>query len=288
LTIFAKNNELEFTKTLSNLVFGSHIGKANNYSETELNELMSVLLFENIGFCRLDLRMKNAYKVHPIVSKEIVQYAGISNKLVLESILQHEEKLDGSGYPNRLTKIHEYAQISQIANQHSLLIQQHNDSGSLLGNLFMSGQSCDFRTGDRKSVVYESKLQKALLNIMQEKLNSPLEFVEYAGHLHQQLSNIIKWSYTQTSTDEEVMTIQKKIKSALWIDDNIKDPFQVSSEELSDLSLCKEFITDAMSFMHQIVESANYLNRNLHSPIEINGSPISGESCLNIANPNRF
>jgi HD-GYP domain-containing protein (c-di-GMP phosphodiesterase class II) len=62
--------------------------------------------------------MPNAVNVHPLLSKEIVQHAGLHNPLILESIMQHEEKLDGTGYPKRIKKMHEYAQISQIVNQY--------------------------------------------------------------------------------------------------------------------------------------------------------------------------
>lgn len=285
LTVFSKSNEPAFKNTLSNLVFGTHIGKANNYSVSELNELISVLFFEDIGYSRLDQSMSNAYKVHPILSKEIVEYAGISNKLVLESILQHEEKLDGSGYPNKLTKIHEYAQISQLANQYSKLTKQGDSPSCLLGKLFLLSQSFDFRTSSTKNVICEAKLQKALLSMMQEKLTSPQQFLSYANHLHQELSNIIKWSNSEISQDHEILTIQQKIKSTLWVSNESNNPFQIEAKELQDLALCKEFIDDAMNFIYQLVEPANYLNCTLHIPIEKNGSPISGDTYLGIANP---
>jgi hypothetical protein len=43
LAVFSKSNKSEFDHTLTNLVFGTYIGKKNNYSATELNELISVL-----------------------------------------------------------------------------------------------------------------------------------------------------------------------------------------------------------------------------------------------------
>lgn len=285
LTVFSKSNETEFSHTLSNLVFGTHIGKANNYNPTQLHELMSVLFFEDIGYARIDKSMPNAYKVHPLLSKEIVEYAGIDNTLILESIMQHEEKLDGSGYPKKLTEIHEYAQISQIANQYSRLVHQGDNPNSLLGKLFLLGQPFDFRTSDNKCPIYAPKLQKALIKIMQEKLKSPQQLKDYANNLHQELSNIIKWSNSEVSQNSEVLTIQQKIKSSLWVHQSSIDPFQVKQEELNDKQLCQEFITDAMNFMYLIVEPANYLNCVLHKPIEKNGSPISGETCLSIANP---
>lgn len=288
LTVFSRCNEAAFKHTLSNLVFGTHIGKANNYSAIQLHELMTVLFFEDIGYARLDLNMKNAYKVHPILSKEIVEYAGINNPLILESILQHEEKVDGSGYPYQCTEIHEYAQISQLANQHSCFIEQGEGSTSLLGKLYLLGQSFDFRTGCAKTVCYESKLQKMLLKVIQEKLKSPKQFVHYANNLHSELSKIIKWSNSEISQDQEIMMIQQKIKSTLWVNKNSNNPFQVASNDLDDLALCKEFISDSMHFIYQLYESANYLNCELHKPIELDGSPISGNTCLDITNPSNY
>ena len=146
LSIFSHLNPAAFENTLLNLVFGTHIGKANNYSIIELNELISVLFFENIGYARLHPNMKNAKLVHPILSKEIVKIAGLDNKLVLESIEQHEEKLDGSGYPNKLTEIHEYAQISQIANQYSQLTRNSQNIETVVS--FLKSYSLRAKTAE--------------------------------------------------------------------------------------------------------------------------------------------
>lgn len=287
-TVFSKTHPTAFEHTLSNLVFGTHIGKANNYSNSELKELMTVLFFEDIGYARLDVSLNNAYKVHPILSKEIVEYAGIDNKLILESILQHEEKLDGSGYPNKLTKIHEYAQISQIAKQHSTFIEQGEDKNYLLGKLFILGQPCDFRTGNKKNVLYEPKLQKAILKMMQEKLTSPQQLNNYAKHLHKELKNIAKWSNSEISQSAELLGIQQKIKSSLWVNKEENNPFCISSDQLGDSDLCKDFIADSINFIHQIADAVTYLNCSLHKPIERNGSPISGDTCLVMGNPSIF
>lgn len=284
-TVFSKNNPQAFKHTLSNLVFGTHIGKANKYSNQQLHELMTVLFYEDIGYSRLDLRLKNAYKVHPILSKEIVEYAGITNPLILESILQHEEKLDGSGYPNQLTEIHEYAQISQLANQHSTLVEQGDDVNCLLGKLYLMGCSFDFRTGDKKPVLFQPKLQKAILTMMQEKLKSPEQLNRYAQHLHKELTTIIKWSQSEVSTNNEVLSIQQKINSALWVSETSQNPFQIKLSELKDKNLCQAFMNDAMHFIHHISEAVDYLNCGLHKPVERNGSPISGSTCLTMANP---
>jgi hypothetical protein len=283
LTVFFKANQTEYQATLLNLVFGVHIGKANNYSASELNELISVLFFADIGFARLNPEMKNAVRVHPILSMEIVQQAGIDNRLILESILQHEEKLDGTGYPNKATRMHEYAQISQIVNQYSQLYIHNRQDNCQLGHLFLLGQQFDFRTGEQHKTVYEPSLQKPLISIMQEKFQSQEHLLDYGAHLHAELSKVIKWTHTHASQDPEIFAIQTKMKRALWVSHDTSIPFKVKLSELGDSKLCKEFVTDAMRFIHQIVESTNYLNRVLNYPMEINGQPISGEYFLKMA-----
>lgn len=285
LSVFSKSNPKAFQNTLFNLVFGTHIGRANNYNETELNELMSVLLFADIGYARLDRNMHNATKVHPIISKEIVELAGIDNKLILESIMQHEEKLDGTGYPFKLTTMHEYAQISQIVNQYSQLCHQQQDHNNQLGELILLGEKVDFRTGKAKKPVYEPRLQKALINIMQESLQTSDQKQRYAQHLHQELAKIVNWSHSHLTPDHEIIEIQAKIKNTLWGEPNCQNPFQVKSEELQDIHRCQEFITDAMKFLHIIVEPSNYLNRVLQSPIILNGIIVSGHALLSLGNP---
>ena len=285
LTVFSQFNPKEFEHTLFNLVFGTHIGKAKNYTASQLHDLMCVLFYEDIGFARLDPKMKNSYKVHPIISKEIVAYAGITNPLILEGILQHEEKLDGTGYPNKLKDINEYAQISQIANQYSLLCSKSANFSAIMGSIILLGQQFDFRTSHCKPTIYQPELQKTLIQISIEKLKSPQQLNQYAQHLHHELTNIVKWSQSKKSEDKEVLYIQQKIKSTLWVSKESSEPFQVSANELSDAQLCQDFINDAISFIYSIIEAANYLNCKLHNPIEKNGSPLSGDSFLQMVNP---
>lgn len=246
---------------------------------------MSVLFFEDIGFARLNVSMKNARQVHPIVSKEIVQYAGIDNKLILESILQHEEKLDGSGYPFQLTKIHEYAQISQIVNQYSELFNKSNKQQNIIGELILLGQQFNFRNSNINKTVYNENLQMPLIKIMQERLQTQQQIKDYAFYLHQELSNIVKWANIDSIQDVEITAIKRKIKSSLWIDQYSTNPFQIEEVELQDTQLSKGFITDAMRFIYSIAESANYLNCVLHNPIQRGGFPVSAEQYLRMANP---
>ena len=285
LSIFSHLNPPAFENTLLNLVFGTHVGKSNNYSSNELNELISVLFFENIGYARLQPNMKNAKLVHPILSKEIVKIAGLDNKLVLESIEQHEEKLDGSGYPNKLTKIHEYAQISQIANQYSLLTRNSQNIETAIGELYLLGQGFDFRTSQKKACIFSSHLQKPLLAIMQEDIQTKPHQQAYGNHLYDQLTKVIRWTNTFSGTNTEMNGIQTKLRSTLWVSDASQKPFHINREDLKDNKICTMFINDARKLVLQISQFANYFNQTLHFPIKIDNISTNREYFLKLLNP---
>jgi hypothetical protein len=285
LKIFSHLNPPAYENTLLNLVFGTHIGKANNYCATELFELISVLFFENIGYARLNRNMKDAQLVHPILSKEIVKIAGLENKLVLESIEQHEEKLDGSGYPKKLTQMHEYAQISQIANQYSQITKKSKNINTAIGELYLLGEGFDFRTSQKKSALYSYQLQKPLLSIMQENIQTNVHQHAYGNHLYDQLSKVIKWTNTLNDTNAEMNFIQAKLRSALWISETSQHPFQISREELKDNQICSMFINDARKLVLQISQFANHFNQILHYPIKIDNISTNKEYFLTLINP---
>jgi hypothetical protein len=285
LNIFSHLNPPAYENTLLNLVFGTHVGKANNYSSTELFELVSVLFFENIGYARLHPNMKNAKLVHPILSKEIVKIAGLENKLVLESIEQHEEKLDGSGYPKQLTQIHEYAQISQIANQYSQLTKKSTDIKTAIGELYLLGQGFDFRTSQKTNAVFSSQLQKPLLKIMQEGIQTKAHQQAYGNHLYDQLTKVIRWTNTFSGTDTEMNGIQAKLRSTLWVSEASQKPFHINREDLKDNKICSMFINDARKLVLQISQFANYFNQILHYPIKIDNISTNREYFLKLVNP---
>jgi hypothetical protein len=285
LNIFAHLNPPAYENTLLNLVFGIHVGKANNYSTTELFELTSVLFFENIGYARLNKNMKDANLVHPILSKEIVKLAGLNNKLVLESIEQHEERLDGTGYPNKLTKIHEYAQISQIANQYSRITRNSKNINTAIGELYLLGQGFDFRTSQKTSSIFSHHLQKPLLAIMQESIQTKTHQQEYGNYLYDQLTKVIKWTNTLNGTNPEMTCIQAKLRSTLWISEKSQKPFKINREELKDKKICSMFINDARKLVLQISQFANYFNQTLHAPIKIDNISTTKEYFLKLTNP---
>ena len=85
--------------------------------------------------------------------------------------------------------------------------------------------------------------------------------------------------------EHEIIELQAKIMNTLWGGQNCQNPFQVKSEEFLDTHRCQEFITDAMKFLHIIVEPSDYLNRVLQRPIILIGIIISGHALLSLGNP---
>ena len=63
----------------------------------------------------LTVREYEEIKKHPVLSYKFVQNIAVLRKDAKVAILQHHERLDGSGYPLKSTKIHQYARIIAIA-----------------------------------------------------------------------------------------------------------------------------------------------------------------------------
>lgn len=62
---------------------------------------------------------------HPEAGVQLLQAAGVSDPLWLEAVLQHHERLDGSGYPNRLpgTAINRGARLLAIVDVFSAMVR---------------------------------------------------------------------------------------------------------------------------------------------------------------------
>jgi HD-GYP domain-containing protein (c-di-GMP phosphodiesterase class II) len=97
--------------------------------------LMAAALTSNVGMFEvqdemnaqdgpLDTEQKRIVKNHPIVSAKILKRAGIKNKLWLETVLQHHEQIDGSGYPRQLrgTAFLREARILGLADRYHAMI----------------------------------------------------------------------------------------------------------------------------------------------------------------------
>lgn len=90
------------------------VGQQLNISEEKQLSLMSAALTSNIGMFSLQnelLDHENALtpderkeiERHPMLSAVLLKHWGVNDRLWLETVLQHHEQKDGSGYPRKLS-----------------------------------------------------------------------------------------------------------------------------------------------------------------------------------------
>ena len=103
-----------YTHCVNVCVFGLALAIRAGYSNPEfLHDFGNGLLLHDVGKCRIDPRILNApgkltneqwikLKQHPVYGHEIVAKTGQAGPVTLDVIRHHHEKLDGSGYPDRL------------------------------------------------------------------------------------------------------------------------------------------------------------------------------------------
>jgi putative nucleotidyltransferase with HDIG domain len=103
------------------------IGNALGFSERQLGELECAALLHDIGKAGVpDVVLKKPgaltdeewlfIRLHPVIGAEVAAEAGFST-VITHAIRQHHERLDGSGYPDRLVGegISLYARIIAVA-----------------------------------------------------------------------------------------------------------------------------------------------------------------------------
>lgn len=103
------------------------LGKWLGYSEESILELSIVGLLHDIGKLKIPEEIVNKpgkltsdefglMKSHSFYSYEILLETGDFNEDILLGVLQHHEKVNGTGYPNGLKgeDIHKYAKIIAV------------------------------------------------------------------------------------------------------------------------------------------------------------------------------
>lgn len=119
-----------YTAVLSGL-----LGRRRQLSDNDCELLISAALTMNVGMLKLQGRLyeqetplseeqRKLVIEHPKRSAQLLKKAGIESQDWLTMILQHHEKNDGSGYPNRLKgeDVHDGAKIIALADVYTSLI----------------------------------------------------------------------------------------------------------------------------------------------------------------------
>lgn len=111
-----------FRHSINVAIFAGILGKWLGWTEAQIKQLVTAGLLHDIGKVRIPLTILNKpgkllpaemeiMKQHALFGYEILQDADDIDEIIRQGILQHHERLDGSGYPSSL----QADDISQIA-----------------------------------------------------------------------------------------------------------------------------------------------------------------------------
>jgi HD-GYP domain-containing protein (c-di-GMP phosphodiesterase class II) len=101
------------THSINVCIYSLSLGSYLELGSITLEELGMSALMHDLGKCRVDTKITNkngkltdsefeAMKHHPLYGYTIALKIGVHDRLILDGIRHHHEKLDGSGYPDGL------------------------------------------------------------------------------------------------------------------------------------------------------------------------------------------
>ena len=127
MRLLKKRDDYTFNHSLGVSTLAASMGKWLNYSDEEIRELSIAGLFHDIGKLKIPDEIINKpgdlteeefeiVKKHSTYSGDILEETGEFNNDIILGVLQHHEKMDGTGYPDGIKgdKIHRYGRIIGI------------------------------------------------------------------------------------------------------------------------------------------------------------------------------
>ena len=121
------------------------VGKRLGLSDTRRESLVAAALTANVSMRELQEQLHRqstalseeqfrAVRLHPLRSAELLERAGIGNTLWLDTVRQHHERVDGTGYARALCGeqiVHE-ARILALADYYCAMVSARADRGAQL------------------------------------------------------------------------------------------------------------------------------------------------------------
>lgn len=157
------SDEYTYQHSVDVSILVTMLGKNLGLSKKYLNELAQAGLLHDIGKQKIPNEILNKparltdkemaiMRTHTILGYEIANKMHNISENVKKGILQHHEKIDGSGYPFRLkdNEITMYAKMLSIVDVYDALTQKRCYKAQLTSAEAFSIMSGDIRTFDRK------------------------------------------------------------------------------------------------------------------------------------------
>ncbi|MDD2652531.1 MAG: HD domain-containing protein [Sulfurimonas sp.] len=121
------NNDALVNHSLHVAIYSLILGNKLRFSDEQLLQLGTAAILHDVGLKKIDhsviekttglseAESKNVQQ-HPKYSVEIIEQNKIHDPYILDAVMHHHERYDGSGYPNHLTKskISDFASILAI------------------------------------------------------------------------------------------------------------------------------------------------------------------------------
>lgn len=134
LQMVERDSEYQFHHSMNVAVMCGVIGKWLGIKGDELQELIMAGLLHDIGNTQIDAKIINkpgplteeemkVVRTHTVLGYQMVKDRKSISSNIAQGILQHHERVDGTGYPLKLTKerIHRFAKIIAIADTYDAM-----------------------------------------------------------------------------------------------------------------------------------------------------------------------
>lgn len=137
MRLLNKKDDYTFNHSMAVSILSISLGKWANYTKEQIFDLAIAGLFHDLGKLKVPDEIINKpgkltteeyeiIKKHSFYSYEILLKTQKFSRDILLGVLHHHEKMNGSGYPNKLKaeSIHEYAKIITICDIYHALVSQ--------------------------------------------------------------------------------------------------------------------------------------------------------------------
>lgn len=127
IRLLKNKDDYTFNHSIAVSILAISLGKWLNYSNKEIMDLGIAAIFHDLGKLKIGENIINKpgkltdeefeiMKNHSLYSSQILLESGRFNEDIISGVLEHHERMDGTGYPNKIEgdKIHRYAKVIAI------------------------------------------------------------------------------------------------------------------------------------------------------------------------------